>query len=170
MNLLSAFALIMLVLVGYSSGLALVGRGRTLVAILDLILITGLWLLAFAFRSQLGHWLSLLVWFLVALLTAVLVARLRPGENGSSSHAAPLPSDLTWFQALATRWRNFALEMGNIQSRLLAGFFYFIVVAPFGLIARLASDPLDLNPPVRASSWHQRDSAKDSLESARRQG
>lgn len=171
MNFLSAFALVMLVLVGYSSGMTLAGRHKAPApAVLDLLLIVGLWLLAFAFRDALGHWLSLLIWFLVALGVGALLTALRYRDRATTRSPAALPSGLSPLRAGWERWKRFALEMGNVQSRLLAGFFYFTVVVPFGLIARLTGDPLQLRAPAGVSVWQPKEAPDRNVEAARRQG
>ena len=42
-------------------------------------------------------------------------------------------------------------DIGNFQSRLLLTVFYFTILAPFALVLRMASDPLQRRP--RATSW-----------------
>lgn len=39
-------------------------------------------------------------------------------------------------------WKRFARRMGGFQGRVLLGFFYFSVFAPFALLLRLAGDPM----------------------------
>lgn len=44
-------------------------------------------------------------------------------------------------RALRT-WKHVAHAIGNFQARILLTVFYGIIVFPFGIIARLFSDPL----------------------------
>jgi hypothetical protein len=46
------------------------------------------------------------------------------------------------FKRIWEAWKRVAHKIGNFQSRVLLTIFYFIVVLPFGLAARLFSDPL----------------------------
>ncbi len=71
-------------------------------------------------------------------------------------------------RALWECWRRFAKRIGDIQARALLTLFYFVVLAPFALAVRWASDPLaiksatprgwrprsdgDRSPVVRATS------------------
>jgi hypothetical protein len=43
--------------------------------------------------------------------------------------------------------------IGNVQARVLLTLFYFVVVPPFALIVKLATDPLGLRPPRPGSFW-----------------
>ena len=169
MNLLSILALIMLVLVGYSAGVTAVARWKAIApTILDLILVLVIWIAAFALRGTLGHWLSVLVWLVAAGIVGGLVKMTRAG----SDLAQTLPGQIVGhpFRRLWERWKRFAQDMGNYQGRLLMGFFYFIIVTPFGLGARLSSDALHLRPPQSDSSWQEKEALAHTLEESRRQG
>jgi hypothetical protein len=39
-------------------------------------------------------------------------------------------------------WKRVARRIGDFQARLILLIFYFVVLAPFALILRLAADPL----------------------------
>jgi hypothetical protein len=48
-------------------------------------------------------------------------------------------------------WKPIAMKIGDFQARMILSFFYFVVLAPFALAVRWASDPLAIkgrNPPV----------------------
>ena len=67
-------------------------------------------------------------------------------------------------------WKSFSRDMGNFQSRILLGLFYFSVLAPFGLVLRVFGDPLHLHRPEGSSNWLPRNDATDvSLDDARKQ-
>jgi hypothetical protein len=55
-------------------------------------------------------------------------------------------------------WKRIAHKIGNFQARLLLTIFYAIVVLPFGVAARLFSDPLQIKR--RPTQWgdHPNDS------------
>jgi hypothetical protein len=91
MNTLSAIALVMLVLVGYSSGVTAVARYKfphpTLV---DLGQIGLLWALAFWVRPVVGHGWSLPLWTAVAFLVAWLSANRRYRYVSASRPLVPI--------------------------------------------------------------------------------
>ena len=76
---------------------------------------------------------------------------------------APL---LRWWEG----WKSFGRVMGGFQSRILLGLFYFFIVTPFGVAARILGDPLHLGRSERSSNWLPRNDATDvSLDGARKQ-
>jgi hypothetical protein len=48
-------------------------------------------------------------------------------------------------------WKRIAHKIGNFQARVLLTIFYGIVVLPFGVAARLFSDPLQIKR--RPTQW-----------------
>jgi hypothetical protein len=50
-----------------------------------------------------------------------------------------------------TVWKEIARRIGNFQARVILTLLYAIAVLPFGLIARLFSDPLRIKN--RPSQW-----------------
>lgn len=68
-------------------------------------------------------------------------------------------------------WGRFNLIgsiIGDVQSRVLVMVFYFTILLPFGLGARLLTDPLGLKQSQIA--WLEREPVPDDLEAARQQG
>ena len=68
-------------------------------------------------------------------------------------------------------WGRFNLIgsiIGDVQSRVLVMVFYFTILLPFGLGARLLTDPLGLKH--SQMTWLEREPVPDDLEAARRQG
>jgi lipopolysaccharide/colanic/teichoic acid biosynthesis glycosyltransferase len=61
---------------------------------------------------------------------------------------------------LWVRWKRFGRRLGDFQARLILTVLYFVVVAPFALIVRFASDPLSIKPHQRG--WRARAEAKGS--------
>jgi hypothetical protein len=45
---------------------------------------------------------------------------------------------------LWARWKVIARKIGDVQSKLMLCVFYFVILAPFGLVVRMWSDPLRL--------------------------
>jgi len=52
-------------------------------------------------------------------------------------------------KVLWVRWKAIAHKIATFQSRVLLFVFYFLVMAPFAIGMRLASDPLQLRPNAR---------------------
>jgi hypothetical protein len=65
-------------------------------------------------------------------------------------------------------WKRFGKKVGDFQARLLLTFFYFVILAPFGLAVR-GADPLGLRR--TGIGWRERPAppAGDPLVHARRQ-
>ncbi|MCA9969642.1 MAG: hypothetical protein KC425_05480 [Anaerolineales bacterium] len=184
MGILSAAALILLTLAGYSSGVALASRQRPfLPTVLDLLLVLLLWTAAFWLRgSALNHWLLVGIGLLLGLAVgyAATAARLGrvdtryvipkselPAHAREAGETAVAPNLL---KRLWRRWNDFAGVMGNIQARLIMGFFYFIFVTPFGLVSRFVSDPLATRQAYDASGWLPKHATDTHIDAAKEQG
>lgn len=63
------------------------------------------------------------------------------------------------------RWKAFGRRAGDILGRVLMTVFYFTLAAPFGLIVRFFSDPLNLKR--RQPRWESRPKEKSDLKRAR---
>ena len=64
-------------------------------------------------------------------------------------------------------WKRIAHKIGNFQARVLLTIFYAVVVFPFGVAARLFSDPLRIKHPP--SLWLDHPDKACDLQWARRQ-
>lgn len=164
MNLATGLTMILLTLVGYSSGSVLGAKGRTVVPdILDLPIVVALWIAALATRNALGKWIAIGVWLVIGLVLGTVLARMR-----AASYPRAQPSNTS--SGLWNAWRDFARKMGNYQSRVLITFMYFTVVMPFGLGVTLLSDPLGLKRAYGDSNWRPKElPCKPSIEEARNQ-
>lgn len=164
MDFLSGLALVLLTLVGYSSGSVLGAKGRAVVPnILDLLVVLGLWIAALASRDTLGRWISLAIWIALGLLIGMILARFRADRY---QKAQPLDTG----KGLWNAWKGFAQRMGNYQSRVLMGFIYFTVILPFGLGITLLGDRLGIKRTSRSSNWQPKGlPLKPTLDEARRQ-
>ncbi len=184
LEILSAIALALLTLVGYSSGVTLASRKRPfLPTILDLLLVTGLWLVVFWLRGRFeSRWLLLGIGLAlgIALGYVATAVRLMGKDTRSEIPKSELPEhardkvvkvqDGNIFKRLWLRWNTFAPAMGNVQARIIMGFFYFIVVTPFGLITRVISDPLNMKHQPSASNWSLKEMTDTTIQSAQKQG
>lgn len=67
-------------------------------------------------------------------------------------------------------WLILARHIGSFQARVLITLVYFTLIAPFGLLVRLLSDPLQRKVGARTTMWRSRATYDRNLERARRQG
>jgi hypothetical protein len=164
MEFIRSLALVLLTLVGYSSGSVLGAKGRTAVpGILDLLVVVALWLAALATRNQLGKWSAILIWLVVGLVGGIILAGVRVDRH---SKAQPQSTG----DGLWNTWKAFARRMGNYQSRVLMAFIYFVIVLPFGLAVTHLSDPLGIRHKAEGSNWQTKEMLlKPSIEEAREQ-
>jgi hypothetical protein len=164
MNFIAGLALVLLTLVGYSSGSVLGAKGRTAVpGLADLPVIIATWIAALATRNALGKWGAIGVWLVIGLVLGAALARVRADSYPS---AQPLNTG----SGLWNAWKGFARKMGNYQSRVLMAFVYFIIVLPFGLGMTLLGDPLNVKQTGGNSNWQPKElPLKPSLDEARSQ-
>jgi len=66
------------------------------------------------------------------------------------------------------RFKVVAAIVGDAQARVIATLFYFTILAPFGIISRFSTDPLQLHN--KPSTWLDRPAVPNELEIAKRQG
>jgi hypothetical protein len=172
MEFASSLALVLLTLVGYSSGAVLGARRRMPVPDLaDLLVIVALWAAALLTRPALGRWPALAVWLAAGLLVGALLARARLVRYAAAASPAPTPAQTASIPARVWQaWKGFARRMGNYQSRVMMACLYFTVVLPFGLAVSTLSDPLHIKRTGGPSNWRSKHMLeKPSLEEAWRQ-
>ena len=164
MEIIAGIALVLLTLVGYSSGSVIGARGHTPAPrVLDLFVVILLWTAALATRSALGKWSAIVIWLVIGLVLGMVLARIR---IASYAKAQPLDTGPGVWNA----WKAFARRMGNYQSRVLMAFMYFVVVLPFGVGVTLLADPLRVKHAKGASNWQPKElPLKPSIEEAREQ-
>jgi hypothetical protein len=168
LTFLSGLALVLLTLVGYTSGAASMAQRRQPVPFLiDLPVIGALWAGGFLLPPGLGHWARIVVAFAAAFGLSAIFTLLRR----NALPPAPKPSLDSQPSTLNSRrllngWKAFSRRMGNYQGRLILAFFYFVVVLPFGLLVRLFADPLALR---RDAAWRDRPGGPGDIEQSRLQ-
>lgn len=181
---LSIIVLILLTMVSYASGVTLAANRREYpTAVFDLLMVAGLWVLLFWLRPQLERLPLLAATMGIGVVVGYLVGavRLAGQKDDHKLPASELPEHArekaadtavsdNIFKRGWRRWSDFAGRMGNVQGRLLMGFFYFIVVTPFGLGMRLLSDPLAIKKSPAHSNWQPKGSTDLTLEAAKEQG
>lgn len=64
-------------------------------------------------------------------------------------------------------WKRIAHAIGNFQARVLLTIFYAVLVFPFGIVARLFSDPLRIKR--RPAKWLEHPTETHDLQWAKRQ-
>jgi hypothetical protein len=169
MTFLHGLALVLLTMVGYTSGAASVaGRRQPVPFLTDLPVLGILWAASFALSGVLGRWPGIAAAFGAAFAVSLLVTLLRmnslPPAPKRALQAGACPRKPC--ARMLDGWKAFSRRMGNYQGRLILAFFYFTVVLPFGLPVRLLSDPLSLR---RHPGWVGRHSGGDSMDHARLQ-
>lgn len=170
MHFLSGLALVLLALVGYSSGAVLAGHGRRVSpGLLDLGAVIVAWATALGTRSIFGRWTAILIWVVVAGLVAALLTLPRRGSYMSENGPNPKRRGDGPLRRAWERWKSFAAKMGNYQARVMLAFFYFVVVPPFAILAQLLRDPLATKASAGTSSWVERQPVSEDLETAREQ-
>ena len=65
-------------------------------------------------------------------------------------------------------WKRFGRFMGNLITRLVLTILYFTIFVPFGIGARLFTDPLQIKE-ERKMSWNERKTGDKSLDEIMRQ-
>ena len=152
MEFISGLALVLLALVGYSSGAVIGARGRAAVpGILDLLVVVCIWVVALTTRFMLGKWLAVAVWLVAGLIVGALLAAARLKQYAKTKSTGQTKrSDQGPFARAWGSWKGFSRRMGNYQSRVLMAILYFTVVLPFGLGVTLFGDPLKIK---HSGSW-----------------
>jgi hypothetical protein len=170
MGFFSALALVLLTLVGFSSGAVIAGRGeKEPLGLLDLGVAILFLALALGTRSVLERWLAIPIWFILAGLGSALLTGIRYKDRSTKkvpsltlTEKGPVRRVLDW-------WKVFATKIGNYQGRLMFAFFYFVVVTLFGIGVRLFSDPLKMKRGGEITFWSERSSGSHEVEAAREQ-
>lgn len=164
MEIISVLALILLTLVGYSSGAVLGAKGRTAMpGIADLLVVIVLWIGAIATRGALGKWLSIGVWLGVGLVVGAILTWARAGIY--SKIESQNVSSGFW-----NVWKNFLRKVGDYQGRVLMSLLYFTIILPFGFVVSIFADPLNIKKTEDDSTWQPRETPHNpSIEEARKQ-
>jgi hypothetical protein len=73
-----------------------------------------------------------------------------------------------FFRSAWQQWKVLAEKIGHFQAKVIFGFLYFVLVAPFALGVKIFSDPLQLRP-TDHPTWRSFARQTSTLEDARRQ-
>jgi hypothetical protein len=166
----SGLALVLLTLVGYSTGAVMGGRDKSVAPkLLDLGVVVVLVIAALASRAVLNRWVAIAVWLVIGGLVSLVLSRVRRGKLPARTEKRVPVRKGNSLARLWEGWKSLTADMGNYQSRILLAFFYFVVITPFGLLVRLLSDPLCTKYSAGNSFWVSRSEMSTELDEARRQ-
>jgi hypothetical protein len=134
-----AAAPVLLALVGYSCGSVLAAGARRIVpGPGDLAAVAVLWAALLLGTAETGRWPAAAAGLLAGAALGIAGAVLRRG-GAARTEAAGGAEEGEGAGAWAA-WKRFAARMGSFQGRMLMGFFYFVVLPPFALLARLRGE------------------------------
>ena len=185
METLSIIVLIMLTMVGYSSGITLAARGKNVpLSLWDLLIVLVLWTVALMTRLQVleairgSRFLLLIVWLIIAMIIGFIKTKIVHSGGLDQLPDTELPehaqvqttASSNPFKRAWEGWKLFAAEMGHVQGGIFMGFFYFIVVTIFGIGSRIFTDPMALKATPAGSGWVHRKPLDSTLEQALEQG
>ncbi|MBN1316179.1 MAG: hypothetical protein JXA42_11940 [Anaerolineales bacterium] len=169
MKILGDIALVLLIVVGYSTGSVLSVKGKKITPdILDVSLVVVSWIIAFSIRLYPSKWLTWLFWIPFDIFLGALITWLRRKQFSPEKvkYTPILSSKL--LAKLWDGWKRFANRLGNYQSRIWLAFIYFLLIVPFGLIMRLFMNPWK-SVKTEGTAWVKRESTKTDITSARNQ-
>ena len=171
MEIIRIIALVLISMVGYSAGAMFAGGNKNVSpTFLDVIVILVMWGIALATRGGIGNkWLAIGIWVIIGVAIGSIVVGFRrhiyPDERiNTKTHI----TNHGW-KGFWEGWKAFGKRLGNYQSRILLAFFYFPIVIPFGIIARLVQDPFQRKIHQPESRWMVRAKSDHKLESIQRQ-
>ena len=183
LEFIGAVVIILLGMVSYSSGITLAAKRREYeLGVLDLISVFVLWVILFSVREGLARIPELALTIVLGLIFGYIIGAIRFSRQDTAKiiPKSELPEharekiergeSLSLFRRIWQRWVDFSGRMGNIQGRLLMGFFYFLVVTPFGLLYRLFADPLGIKKTPSSSNWGAKEPTDLTIEASREQG
>jgi hypothetical protein len=121
MEVLSAIVLILLTLVGYSSGKVLIGSGVKVIPTLwDVLVVLLLWVGALYTRTELGKWMAVLIWLLIGgVIGACSTWLFMRSYEKIDKKALPKVAEGKGLQRIWQAWKAFAMRMGDFQGRML---------------------------------------------------
>ncbi len=168
MTFISTLLLILLTMIAYAGG-AVMGASKKRVhpRLVDFLIIILLWFIAFFTWDILDTILLFGIWFGFCYIIGWLMVSFR--KKSYPDDVLAVKSDGSLLPQLLMRWSYFAHRLGNYQSRVILMLLYSTVVLPFGLGARLFSDPLNIKSPPLNSAWKKAKIDQPTNEASRRQ-
>lgn len=163
MDVAGAALPVLLALAGYSGGSVLAAGSRRIApGPGDLVAVAALWAAVLLWGPE-GRWPAAAAALVAGAALGAAAAALRRGEAGPDA----APGDAEEGAGRRAAWKRFAARMGSFQGRMLMGFFYFGVLPPFALLARLLGDGRPDG--AAATFWLPRPAASAELRRARDQ-
>jgi len=169
MGFLSGLGLILLTMVGFSIGRVLPAKKYHVSAeLFDGVAMLTLWVLALTTQFAIG-WKEYLLWIVIGLVTGFLLTLVVRSSLQPVNYEANDLSGKNFFAKVWEAWKAFAFRMGSFQGRLILLFFYFTILAPFGLVNTLFRDALNMKKKPVQSFWFPLEADENNIEGARRQ-
>ena len=186
MSFFRTLILLLVTLAGFSAGAALGHRARPALrsdtprpSAADFAAILFCWSgVILSLISGIGVGRIAAFWALTGLVIALAFHRLqKPLPEGTPQHGIPRgqthrPAGLdqkTRGQKLWNDWKTFAKGVGGFQSRVFLMGFYYLALAPFGILVGWLGDPLNLKSTPHESFWSPKETAGEELDNGRRQ-
>jgi hypothetical protein len=171
MAFLSSLALVLLSMVGYSSGVMIAGRNKKITpSLIDIIVLLGLWTIALLTRGWIDNkWLGIGLWILIGIGVGSLFVLLQRNSYPLEKTWEKTSTESRGFKAFWAGWKAYGRRLGNFQSRILLALIYFPIVIPFGILVRLFQDPFLKKTRRSESNWLPRQRSGTDLESIQRQ-
>ncbi len=183
LEFLAVLVLILLTMVSYSSGITLAAKRREYgVSFFDLLMVVALWGVVIWLRPNFARIPMLAIVIGVGVVFGYLVGAIRFAGQGRSQIIpdSELPEHArekldtavsgNIFKRGWQRWSDFAMRMGQVQGRLFMGYFYFLIVTPFGFVGRLFIDALAIKHSPTENNWHKKEQADLTIEATQEQG
>jgi hypothetical protein len=157
-NVLAAFALTLLSLVGYSLGNVLrFGRKAVRKPVTgDILFVLLMWvaLLVGGSRLLIGKWAWIGIGIATGLVLGFLTALVRGYSKSEIQAAAQAPPAAPAEGRKRSRaWRELSAKLGTFQSQILLGLLFLIVFGPVSLGVKFFSDPLHIKKSGTDSHW-----------------
>lgn len=161
LHLLHGVATVLLTFFGASVGAVAAAREPTArPELMEVLLPPAVAAAVLVVPADLNRWLVLVL----AMVSGIVLTSICRTLIGSAEYAPRTVGHRSNASDAQPSWRRFLHAVGSYQSRLALSLFYFTLVAPFALIARLSQDPLGLNTRETGDShWRGRDSDRDDL-------
>lgn len=167
LEIASYIVLVLLTVVGYSSGAVIVtSRRQPVPRSIDLIIVMVLIVAAVFSKPFLGRWSAIGVWVAISFCTAFIGLYSIRQSFLEIEHSPVEKNSSSFFRRLWNNWKSFSFRMGNYQGRLLLGLFFFTAALPFGLLLRIFSNRPAI---IKNTDWLDRQPSSKSIDSARDQ-
>jgi len=175
LNILASIAVLVMPVVGYSSGVALRNRKSKLrkISIFDLFVVAMMWAGVLYSRKGIhfSPWFLLLAWIgtgvILGYLASLIMGFSRTEPQEHEFHKKEMS---TQKKKKILGWHDFSYKIGIFQSQILLGFLFLVLFSPVGFAIRLFSDPLNTKCLNRRSHWLAKKTTLLDIELYKKQG